>query len=197
MVGEIKKQGGIRIHRSHIFKNSLASSRQGPEHGCSRPVMLTQQAGTLHHLLQASSLSLSSRAGYLNTPFQQVPKHSSAPQSYQTPDAPKDAASTVQSEITLSKGYRASLGHTGMPSQIWADASAAVTSPSLTKLTPVVGLFCVKVPVNPWHTRAQKHLLPPYFQSQGVLTRKQRLKVPKTRAEQTPSLPWKTRLQNW
>lgn len=97
MVGEIKKLGGASIHGRHVFKNSLASSRQGPEHGCSRPVMLTQQAGTLHHLLPASSLSAPSRAGYLNTPFQQVPKHrSETPQSYQTPDAPKDAASMVQ-----------------------------------------------------------------------------------------------------
>lgn len=59
--------------------------------------MLTQQAGTLHHLLLTSSLSLPSRAGYLNTPFQQLPKHSSeAPQSYQTPDVPMDAANMVQ-----------------------------------------------------------------------------------------------------
>lgn len=97
MVGEIKKLEGVGIHGSHIFKNSLASSRQGPEHGCSRPVMLTQQAGTLHHLLPASSLPLPSKAGYLNTPFQQVPKHSSEPpQFYQTPDTSKDAASMVQ-----------------------------------------------------------------------------------------------------
>lgn len=55
-VGEIKKLGGVRIHGSHIFKNSLAGSSLGPEHGCSGPVMLTQHAGTLHLLLPASSL---------------------------------------------------------------------------------------------------------------------------------------------
>lgn len=61
-VGEIKKLGGVRIHGSHIFKNSLAGSRLGPEHGCFGPVMLTQHAGTLRLLLRASSLSLPGRA---------------------------------------------------------------------------------------------------------------------------------------
>lgn len=45
-VGEIKKLGGVRTHGSHVFKNSLAGSRLGPEHRCSGPVMLTQHAGT-------------------------------------------------------------------------------------------------------------------------------------------------------
>lgn len=84
-VVEIKKLGGVRIHGSHIFKNSLAGSRLGPEHGCSRPVMLTQHAGTRRLLLPASSLSLPSTARQpvaLTQPLQQVPKHS--------PETPQD-----------------------------------------------------------------------------------------------------------
>lgn len=119
MAGEIKELGGVRTHGSHNFKNSLASSRQGPEHGCSRPVMLTQQAGTLRRSLPASSLSLPSKAAHLNTPSQQVPKHSSgAPHSYQTPHAAKDGSIRNNPEQ----------GYTGIPSQIWAGASAAFTS---------------------------------------------------------------------
>lgn len=46
--------------------------------------------------------------------------------------------------------HKEAFGHTGIPSQIWADASAAFASPHHTKLTPAVGLFCEKAPIAPW-----------------------------------------------
>lgn len=112
----IKKLGGVRIHGSHVFKNSLAGSRLGPELGCSRPVMLTQHPGTLRLLLPASSLSLPSRARQPvapTHPLQQVPKHSpetpqdESPTRFQVP--PRTQNSTVQEHATLGKERRGSL----------------------------------------------------------------------------------------
>lgn len=77
-VGEIKKLGGVRTHGSHVFKNSLAGSRLGPEHRCSGPVMLTQHAGTRH--LPLPILVTRSTAQHSSRSLQQVPSSETTPE---------------------------------------------------------------------------------------------------------------------
>lgn len=67
-------------------------------------------------------------------------------------------------------------GHAGPPSQIWADASAALTSPGRAEQTPDVGLFCEKVPIGPCTSRAQTHLLPPLSSERRYAHKKTKIK---------------------
>lgn len=52
--------------------------------------------------------------------------------------------------VLLILQHKEAFGHTGIPSQIQSNASAAFTPPGHAKLTPAVGLFCEKVPISPW-----------------------------------------------
>lgn len=103
-VGEIKKLGGVRTHGSHVFKNSLAGSRLGPEHGCSGPVMLTQHTGALR--LPLLVFVTPSTAQQPLTPTGAQPRNHPGQKSYQILGASKDTTSTVWEHTTTGKEHR-------------------------------------------------------------------------------------------